>query len=287
MSKNVIFDGTNLPIREFKLENMVPYATICMIAKRASGKSWIVRAILDYNSDIPGGIIISPTDKKSSFFGKFFPGLYIHYSYSSQLIGQIFHRQEEILEKRKKYYKLKKKIDPRTYIIMDDCLSSKGTWLKDPMILELFFNGRHSKILYILTMQFPLGISPDLRANFDYIFLLAEDTVSNQKRIHEHYAGMFTNLNTFQQVFKELTANYGSMVVVNRGSTTEITDKIFYYKAGQSNPRKMGCTQFNKFHVDNYNKNWLKDSQKIAFNAENYIEGNKKGKIIVKKWGDD
>ena len=30
-------------------------------------------------------------------------------------------------------------------------MSSKGTWLKDPNILELFFNGRHHHISFILT----------------------------------------------------------------------------------------------------------------------------------------
>ena len=82
-------------------------------------------------------------------------------------------------------------IDPRTYIVMDDCLSSKGSWMRDKPILELLFNGRHYEIMYILTMQFPLGIPPDLRVNFDYIFLMAEDTLSNLKRIFDHYAGCF------------------------------------------------------------------------------------------------
>lgn len=286
MNKNIIYDGSNIPIREFKLDNMVPYATICMIAKRASGKSWIVRAILNHNKDIPGGMIISPTDKKSSFYGKFFPSMYIHYEFSSQAIKNLLYRQDEMLEKRKKYYKLGKKVDPRSFIIMDDCMGSKASWIKDEMILELFFNGRHSKVFYILTMQFPLGITPDLRANFDYIFLLAEDFISNQKRIHEHYAGIFGTFNSFQQVFRELTSEYGSMVLVNRGAGGDISDKVFYYKAPSINPPKMGCQQFNKFHHDNYNKNWYKDSQAKKFGPTAYMDDNKKGKIIVKKYAE-
>ena len=46
---------------------------------------------------------------------------------------------------------------------------------KDPLIYELMYNGRHYKILFMLTMQTPLGIKPDLRSNFDYFFLLATD----------------------------------------------------------------------------------------------------------------
>ena len=33
---------------------------------------------------------------------------------------------------------------------MDDCLSKRGTWMKDQPITELLFNGRHYEIMYIL-----------------------------------------------------------------------------------------------------------------------------------------
>jgi hypothetical protein len=92
---------------------------------------------------------------------------------------------------------------------MDDCMSSKGTWVNDPNILELFFNGRHHHISFILTMQYSVGIPPEMRSNFDYIFLLAEDIISNRKRLYEHYAGMFPTFDIFQQVFTAITEDYG------------------------------------------------------------------------------
>ena len=36
---------------------------------------------------------------------------------------------------------------------MDDCLASKGSWMRDQPISTLMFNGRHYEIMYILTMQ--------------------------------------------------------------------------------------------------------------------------------------
>ena len=32
-------------------------------------------------------------------------------------------------------------------------------------------------------MQYAVGIPPEMRSNFDYIFLLAEDFISNRKRL--------------------------------------------------------------------------------------------------------
>lgn len=280
--KNIKLDGNALPIREFKLDTMCSNPSICMIAKRGSGKSWVSRDIIHHFKDIPGGVIISPTDRMSSFYGKFFPELYIHYQYSSDIIENILNRQREIIDKSKEKAKLGKKVDPRAILVMDDCLSSKGTWAKDECVMEMFFNGRHYKVMYILTMQFPLGITPELRCNFDYIFLLAEDIISNQKRMHDHYAGMFPNLVSFRQVFNDVTSDYGCMVIVNRGSRTNFLDKVFWYKAADlENIRSSGSKQFNKFHDRNYDTNWKKKSR--PFSMDKFVQDRKKGNITVSK----
>lgn len=281
--KDVKLDGNSLPIREFKLEWMVDHPSICMIAKRGSGKSYVCRSIINHFRDIPGGVIIAPTDRMSSFYGKFFPELYIHYKYSTTIIESILFRQREIIEKAKEKAKLGKKVDPRAFLIMDDCLGSKGTWAKDECIMEMFFNGRHYKVMYILTMQFPLGIKPELRCNFDYIFLLAEDFYSNQKRLYDHYAGMFPNFNSFRQVFVEVTNDYGSMVIVNRGTRTNFLDKVFWYKADTEPITHIGSKQFNKYHNSNYDQNWKKKSK--PFDIATFVEGKKNTRICVSKIG--
>jgi len=125
-----------------------------------------------------------------------------------------------------------KNIEPLNQIIvLDDCLASKGKWSKDPLIQDLLLNAKHRKISYVLTMQYPLGISPEIRSNFDYVFLLAEDFQSNLKRIYEHYGGMFPNFNSFRQVFNQLTEDFGCMVIRNRGCRKNIFDKIAWFRA--------------------------------------------------------
>lgn len=65
-------DGNKLPIRQFKLSDMVKNPAIIMIAKRGSGKSWVVRAIMHHFRSIPCGIIIAPTDRMNPFYNIFF-----------------------------------------------------------------------------------------------------------------------------------------------------------------------------------------------------------------------
>lgn len=272
-----------LPIKIFSFDKIAADPTIVMIAKRGSGKSWVVRALLYYFRKIPVGLIIAPTDKMSCFYGKFYPDSYIHYEYKSEIITRVLCRQGIIIDKSKV-----KKVDPRCIVVMDDCLGQRGSWVKDQPIQELLFNGRHYKIIYILTMQFPLGITPELRSNFDYIFLMNDDFTSNVKRMYDHYAGMFPTFDSFRQIFGQLTDNYGAMVIANRreqkkdGSRSSLFDKIFWYKAPnlEGEDIKFGCNQFRRYHEKNYNKNW-RDKTKHKIDVNDYFLKKKQGKSLV------
>jgi len=129
-------------------------------------------------------------------------------------------------------------------------------------------------------MQFPLGITPDLRSNFDYIFLLGEDFKSNQKRLYEHYAGMFPNLKAFIDVFEQVTNDFGSMVIVNRGARHSFLEKIFWYKATDQDIHPIGCKQFRVIHEKNYNNEWKKKEKGIT--ADQFMRNKIKNKDQVK-----
>lgn len=290
MSKNVdikIGNGKSdkLPIKEFTLDMFVTDPAIIMIAKRGSGKSWVVRSIMQHYKEIPVGIIIAPTDRMNCFYGNFFPDTYIFYEYKSEIIERVLKRQKKITAKEKKRKAQGKDLDPRCSVVMDDCLGQKGAWVRDKPIQELLYNGRHYRIMYILTMQYPLGITPELRSNFDYIFLLAEDYITNQMKIHQHYAGMFPSFDSFRQVFMQLTEDFGSMVIVNRGVRKSLFEKIFYYKAPNLTNVSvdMGCRQFRSFHKHNYNPNWDEDNEEI--DADDFLMNKKKTKsrVVVNK----
>lgn len=276
----VNFDDGQLPVRKFNIKNMFINPAICMIAKRGSGKSWIVRDILKQYKNIPGGIIISPTDEMSTFYGDFIPSAYIYYKFESDIIYRLLARQKKMIKKYKEKKSQGKKLDPRVFLVMDDCLSSKLTWIRDQQISKLFFDGRHYHIMYILTMQFPLGITPELRANFDYIFLLADNFTNSRKKLYEHYCGMFPSFNQFCQVFSALTQDFSCMVIVNRGQSNTILDKIFWYKAGNKEIGDLGCPQYNEFHNNNYDENW---QDRGALDCDKFLNDNKKNHIKIGK----
>ena len=282
-SKDIKFGSSRLRIKRFNIKEMPDNVTIALIAKRASGKSYLTREILFHKKDIPTTLAISKTEKLNKFYGEFIPDLYIYDNYNSAILNKLFARQQKMNEDNAQRKKNGKKVkDDRIILIMDDCMSSKGTWVKEEQILELFFNGRHHHLSFILTMQYSIGIPPEMRSNFDYIFLLAEDFISNRKRLYDHYAGMFPSFDIFQQVFSDITADFGCMVINNRVHSTDITEKVFWYKAKETPEFTMGSKKYKKFHKKNYDKNWNKRVE--TFNI-NDVLGRKKNKpsLIIEK----
>ena len=224
-------------------ENKGP--VIVLIGRRDTGKSYLVRDLLFYHQDIPIGTVISGTEAGNGFFGEHVPKLFIHNEYNASIIENILKRQKTVLKQIKKEQELYKKstIDPRAFVILDDCLYD-ATWTRDKVMRLLFMNGRHWKMMLIITMQYPLGIPPNLRTNIDYVFLLREPYISNRKKIYENYAGMFPTFESFCQVMDQCTENYECLVINNNSKSNKLTEQIFWYKAAHHKPFKLGAKEF-------------------------------------------
>lgn len=75
----------------------------------------------------------------------------------------------------------KNETDPRAFVILDDCFYD-DKWTRDVSMRQLFMNGKSWKFLLVITVQYPLGIPPALRTNVDYVFILRENIMRNQKK---------------------------------------------------------------------------------------------------------
>ena len=127
-TKNVGFGHSQLRLKKFNVKDMVEHATIAMIAKRASGKSYLTREILYHKRDIPTAVVISRTEKLNRFYGEFIPDSYIFDDFDSSILTRIYQRQSKLNEDNERRKKEgKKEKDDRIMLIMDDCMSSKGT----------------------------------------------------------------------------------------------------------------------------------------------------------------
>jgi len=224
-------------------ENKGP--VVVLIGRRDTGKSFLVKDLLYYHQDIPVGSVISGTEEGNGFYGKMVPKLFIHNEYNTAIIENILKRQKTILKQIKKEIETFKRstIDARTFVILDDCLYD-NTWARDKMMRLLFMNGRHWKIMLIITMQYPLGIPPSLRTNIDYVFILREPYIANRRRIFDNYAGMFPTFESFCQVMDQCTENFECLVINNNSKSNKLQDQIFWYKAESHPTFKIGSKEY-------------------------------------------
>jgi hypothetical protein len=224
-------------------ENKGP--VVVLIGKRDTGKSFLVRDLLYYQQEIPIGTVISGTEEGNGFYGKMVPKLFVHNEYNSAIIENILKRQRTVLKQIKKEMETYKRstIDPRAFVILDDCLYDNA-WSRDKLMRLLFMNGRHWKVMLVITMQYPLGIPPTLRTNIDYVFILRENYIANRKRIYENYAGMFPTFESFCQVMDQCTENYECLVINNNSKSNKLHDQVFWYKADNHGDFRLGSKEF-------------------------------------------
>jgi hypothetical protein len=231
---NMIKDRTEIDSRKSPM--------IIVIGKKDTGKSFLIRDIL-FNSQscFPVGTVISGTEVANEFFQNMVPSKFIHDKYSPQIVMNVIKRQMNIKQTRNKDKASKggqSNIDPRAFLILDDCLYD-ASWIKEESTRYVFMNGRHIDMMTMITMQYPLGITPNLRTNVDFVFILRENILGNRRRIYENYAGMFPTFEMFCDFMDQCTENYECLVICNNVLSNKLEDQVFWYKASDHPPFKL------------------------------------------------
>lgn len=323
---------TKFPIRSFNLDNMCKHPSIFILGKRGSGKTNVINAILQKYKNIQHKIIISAREGDNIFYSIHHSDAHIYSKYNPDIIEKLLLRQKETMnynhKKRQQTIDLHKNsadeyinmnddsmnkniMNDGTYnidessdalIIFDDCLMEKKE-MENKKINELLFNARHQNITYVIAMQYPSGIiTPEMRANFDYVFLFSEDYIPSLKRIWKNYAGIFPDFSSFHDVHKQVTEDYNVMVIKNKGNYTDFFDKIAHYKAPNLYDNNIDQKQIiiknissNNNFVNEYeslNKNSIKidvisdintDELSIISKDEHHKKSSKRDKIQCRK----
>ena len=258
-----------IQLRKFNMDEIKDDKVVVLIGKRDTGKSFLCKDILYHHRDIPVGQVISGTEGANQFYSKMVPKLFIHGEFNTQIVQNMIKRQKMLIDKINGG---QNNIDPRSFLILDDCLYD-NSWAKDKFMRSVFMNGRHYKLLFMLTMQFALGIPPNLRTNIDYVFILRENYVSNRKRLYEHYAGMFPTFEMFCQIMDQCTENYECLVINNNAKSNKLTDQVFWYKAEPHDDFRICSQQAWEFSEQNCSKEENND----------YEGGGYKNKVVVNK----
>ena len=78
---------------------------------------------------------------------------------------------------------------------------------------------------------------------------------------------MFPSRELFDQVFMQVTDNYGVMVINNRLRSNDIRKKSFWYKAQKQDNLSICCQRFKRYHEINFDPNHDKRLPFIDMNS--------------------
>jgi hypothetical protein len=226
-----------LELRKFDITKLRDDSVVIFLGARNTGKSTALFCALRQHTSIPIGVVISGTESANHSFEKVVPKMLIYDEFDSAIIKKFMDRQRKVVDQandeKKKYGRTD--LDPRAFLILDDCLYDSKAWVNDTNIRYIFMNGRHYKIFLLITMQYPLGIPPSLRANVDYIFIMRNNMIKDREKIYQQYAGMFPSFDVFNTVMNSCTENYECLVIDKKSQSNKLEDQVFWWKADLNN----------------------------------------------------
>jgi hypothetical protein len=281
----------SLNLKKFKIETMTPDSTVLLNGRRRSGKSFLVRDIFYHHRHIPKGVIFSGTEEASPFFGDFVPDIFIHNEYDPEMIEGILRSQKKKIREAKDMGKSEsgKCKENNFFIVLDDLLHDAQNWKREKTIKNIFFNGRHFNLFFILTMQYPLGITPELRSNIDYVFVFNEPSYKNRRKLYDDYFSVIPSFDYFCNILDACTKDHECLVVKLNGTSNKLEDQIFWYKAESHKNFRVGHQKYWKFHKENYNKHYESDNEErdnqIEKFKQKFSSATKKLKVFVNREG--
>lgn len=113
----------------------------------------------------------------------------------------------------------------KSNLVILDCIGWPSNLLNSPKFMDLLLNGRHYNITLIMLTRLPIGITSDIRSNFNHILIDGSHDISTMKRIYDHYLGViptFAYVRDIQHQMKTCDIIH----VVNKSNTK---DKIKIY----------------------------------------------------------
>jgi hypothetical protein len=252
-----------LAIRKFNPKKMAEHCVVLMVAKRRSGKSFLVKDLMYYKRNLLTGVVMSGTENGNGFYGKWIPPIFVYTEFDKEALERLLNRQKKLTQRG---------IAQGVFVILDD-LSFDKKLMNDSVMRELLFNGRHYKITLFICLQYCLDLSPPLRANIDYVFALKENVF--REKLFKNFFPITRNLATFNTIMDEMTKDFGVLVLDNTSSSSKLNECVFWYKArADRKPYKLGTQDAWNFSKKRCRK---EDDDDVA------VEQNKKKTTLVIK----
>lgn len=227
--KNYDVEPSNIELKEFNIlealkqrDNFAKPTKFLLIGKRQTGKTYLIKEILLLlkNENIVDNIMI-------------FSGQSSVNEYKSIVQPNQINKIKNTFDNYDMKKILENQIKPNAkplLLILDDGIFCQKSLYSDKLFLNIMTNARHYNIYVIITMQYPVGLSPELKILFDFVFIFQDDCILNKKRLYDHYFGIIPDYKLFDKIMSDYCSNYGILVIDNFSNSNLFENKVKQYK---------------------------------------------------------
>ena len=210
-----------------------------------TGKTTLIdRLLYEKKHIIPTGWVMSGTEDSNGHFKEFMESLFVFTKLQVDRISSSIRRQRIAIN----YTKC-----PWAVWIADDCTDDPKIFNK-PLFQGLYKNGRHWKMMWILSVQYVMDSKIYMRTNTDGTFIGRESNMDNRKKLWKQYAGCVPTFDLFNALMDELTSDFSWIFVRNNYPSNKLEELVFYWQPPPC-PKgwKFGCREYHEFASARYN----------------------------------
>lgn len=209
-------------ISKFKPDSIKAGRIIFIVGKRGCGKTTLLKDLLSrMTGQVDYALAMCPTMESAEMLRECMPASSVYDKYLPSKVDQIVKVAQHFMALGKKR---------KILLCLDDCLYDRNV-LRSQAIREIFFNGRHMGITFVVLAQYCMDISPDLRTQIDYLFVMKENIVSNRQKLWKYLFGCVQNFDDFSAIMDRCTQNFECLCLDNTLNSGAVQECVFWYKA--------------------------------------------------------
>lgn len=253
MSNNNNRETIQLCLKSWDPTKILKNRRMIIVGTPGSGKTVAATDVMYHLTDLEVGIIMSPTDKYTGRWESFAPNIIIYDTYNSKAVKEVIDNQAALFQEtyrqeceRTQSFVNKDDIKiPPVFILCEDCMA-ENAMIKDPLITEIFMNGRHLQIFLLITVQWLMDMPINKRQLVDYLLVCAEDSPPALQRLYDcFFSSYIPTFQAFCELVSQATEEYGILVLDRTNKQSKkLEDHIFLWKAYNHPPKTFQlCSQ--------------------------------------------
>jgi hypothetical protein len=193
---------------------------IVIIGQNSSGTTTLAGDMINHMTPAPvRGYAACSNYCEAEYYKTRFPYVSTYEGYDNSILKEIVEIQDP-------------SVHSDCFLVIDKC-HWDNSWQRDHRMRNLFINSRIFHTAVIITLGYPMGVIPILRACVNYVFVSRENIISNRRRLYEQWGSIFPTFELFCAAMNVLRdrEDYTFLVFDNTSTSKNIEDRVFYYKA--------------------------------------------------------